>query len=184
MVTELDKLQRAKEYLEKLAEGFDPFTGEELAQDTVLNNVRLSRCFFYVADVLRQVIANGGSVGKAAANQTPFYITGEELARVNISDTPISVSVFVKAVNDAANVPARKKLSVLSVSNWLMKEGYLKMQEIEEGIHKRTLTEKSAGVGMSSELREGARGKYDIILYDKNAQRFLIDNIKDIIKGY
>ncbi len=46
MVTELDKLQRAKEYLGSLAQGLDPFTGEELAKDTVLNNVRLSRCFF------------------------------------------------------------------------------------------------------------------------------------------
>lgn len=59
MITELDKLNRAKEYLDKLAEGQDPFTGEELFNDKVLNNVRLSRCFFYVSGVLSPIIANG-----------------------------------------------------------------------------------------------------------------------------
>ncbi len=182
MITEMDKLQRAKEYLEKLAQGIDPFTDEELAQDTVLNNVRLSRCFFYVADVLRQVIANGGHISGAAGGQ-PFFITNEELARVEISETPIPVSVFVKAVNEAAFEPPRKKLSVLSVTNWLVKEGYLKSLETEPGSHKRVLTETSASIGMSCEQREGARGAYEIMLYDKNAQRFLLDNIKNIINA-
>jgi hypothetical protein len=49
MITELDKQKRAKEYLDKLAEGIDPLTHEPLPQDTVLNNVRLARCFFYVS---------------------------------------------------------------------------------------------------------------------------------------
>lgn len=181
MVTELDKLRRAKEYLEKLAEGLDPITGEELPQDTALNNIRLSRCFFYVSGVLGQVIANGGWIGKPGA-QEPFYITDEELARVNVSDTPVSVSALVKAVNDAVADPGRKKLAVITVTSWLAKEGYLKTQETEPGKHKKVLTDKSASIGMSSELREGTRGTYEIMLYDKKAQRFLIDNIPNILK--
>lgn len=182
MVTEMDKLERAREYLEKLAEGTDPLTGQELPQDTVLNNLRLSRCFFYVAGVLGKVIANGGNIGRAAGGQIPFYITEAELAKVSISDTLVPVSIFVKAANEAVSLPARKKLSVLSVTNWLMKEGYLKTVEAE-GSHKRTLTDKSESIGMSCELREGARGTYEIMLYDTQAQRFLLDNIKHIING-
>lgn len=182
MVTELDKLNRAKEYLDNLAEGLNPITGEELTQDTVLNNVRLSRCFFYVSGVLRQVIANNGRIGRPEVSNTPFYITDEELARVSVSDTPVSVSVFVKAVNDAACDPARKKLSVITVTNWLVKEGYLTAQETETGKHRKVLTDKSALIGMSSEMRENARGTFEIMLYDKNAQRFLIDNIQNMLK--
>lgn len=179
MVTELDKLNRAKEYLEALAEGVDPLTGEEMAQDTVLNNVRLSRCFFYVADILRQVIDNGGTVSRPGS-QRPFHITPEEISRVAISDNPVPVSIIVKAVNDAVADPGRKKLSVITVTNWLVKQGYLNEQETEPGKHRKALTQKSAMIGMTSEMRKGARGAYEIMLYDSNAQRFLLDNMKNI----
>ena len=59
-MTELEKLERARMYLDKLANGIDPLTDQELPDDTMLNNVRLARCFFYAADVLRRVIENGG----------------------------------------------------------------------------------------------------------------------------
>jgi hypothetical protein len=35
---------------------------------------------------------------------------------------------------------------------------------------------------MSSEMREGPRGIFEIMLYDKNAQRILIDNLPNILK--
>lgn len=57
---EMDKLKRARMYMEKLAEGIDPITDMELPSDTVLNNVRLSRCFCYVAGVLGKLIDAGG----------------------------------------------------------------------------------------------------------------------------
>lgn len=52
-MTELETMQRAKMYLDKLARGIDPITGQELPEDTVLNNVRLCRCFHYVSGVLQ-----------------------------------------------------------------------------------------------------------------------------------
>ena len=51
-MTELETMQRAKMYLDKLAQGTDPITNQEVPEDSVLNNVRLARCFFYVSDVL------------------------------------------------------------------------------------------------------------------------------------
>ena len=59
-MTELETLERAKMYMEKLANGINPIDGSMIPDEDVVNNVRLSRCFFYVADVLRQVIDNGG----------------------------------------------------------------------------------------------------------------------------
>ena len=61
-MTELETMQRAKMYLDKLAQGIDPISGQEIPNDSVLNNVRLARCFFYVSGILDQVIANGGRV--------------------------------------------------------------------------------------------------------------------------
>ena len=44
----------------KLAKGIDPITGSEAPENDVINNLRVSRCLFYVADVLGRVIENGG----------------------------------------------------------------------------------------------------------------------------
>lgn len=41
-MTELEILQRAKMYMDKLAQGVDPITDREMEDDTVLNNVRLT----------------------------------------------------------------------------------------------------------------------------------------------
>jgi hypothetical protein len=42
--------------MDKLANGIDPITDAELPGDSALNNIRLSRCFFFVSDVLRRAI--------------------------------------------------------------------------------------------------------------------------------
>ena len=79
-MTELETMQRAKMYLDKLAQGIDPITNQEVPEDSILNNVRLARCFFYVSDVLEQVIANGGVIGGKPKLQA-FSITMEQLSK-------------------------------------------------------------------------------------------------------
>ena len=81
-MTELETMQRAKMYLDKLAQGIDPISGQEIPNDSVLNNVRLARCFFYVSGILDQVIANGGRVISGEKN---FYITQEKISRLQPS---------------------------------------------------------------------------------------------------
>ena len=82
-MTELETVQRAKMYMDKLAQGIDPISGQELPEDSALNNVRLARCFFYVSGILEQVIQNGGQVG--AVEKVDFMITPEQLANVKVS---------------------------------------------------------------------------------------------------
>ena len=66
-MTELEKIERAKMYMDKLANGINPIDDTMAPDDDLINNVRLSRCFFFVSDVLRQVIENGGT--KSAVNK-------------------------------------------------------------------------------------------------------------------
>ena len=67
VMDEMERLKRAKMYMDKLAQGVDPITGVQMPSDTVLNNVRLSRCFFYVAGVLGRLIDAGGEDALAQA---------------------------------------------------------------------------------------------------------------------
>ena len=64
-MTELEKIEYAKSFIDKLADGINPLDDTPLREEDAANNVRLSRCFFYVSDILRQVIENGG-VGKSS----------------------------------------------------------------------------------------------------------------------
>ena len=59
-MTELEKIAYAKSFIDQLAEGVNPLDGTPIPEGDIANNVRLSRCFFYVSDILRQVIDNGG----------------------------------------------------------------------------------------------------------------------------
>lgn len=46
-MTELETMQHAKNYIDKLANGIDPLTDEIINDDSVINNVRISRLNLY-----------------------------------------------------------------------------------------------------------------------------------------
>ena len=107
-MTELETMQRAKMYLDKLAQGIDPITNQDVPEDSVLNHVRLARCFFYVSSVLDQVIANGGVIGQRVKTMD-FVITPEQMDRVQIQDYPVRIKEFTEAVYQAIQNSEMKK---------------------------------------------------------------------------
>ena len=59
-MTELEKIEYAKSFIDKLANGINPLDDTPIPEGDIANHVRLSRCFFYVSDILRRVVENGG----------------------------------------------------------------------------------------------------------------------------
>ncbi len=51
-MTERDKMLLAKSYVEMLARGRNPLTGESVQRDSVLNAGQIVRCLFYVAELI------------------------------------------------------------------------------------------------------------------------------------
>ena len=49
---ERDKILMAQDWVRKLANGINPLTGNAVKEDDVVNNVHISRCLFYVAELL------------------------------------------------------------------------------------------------------------------------------------
>jgi hypothetical protein len=144
-----------------------------------LNNVRLSRCFFYVAGVLSGKIEEYDKKPAQAGELPPFFITEEELGRVAITDVPVNITSLLKAIGDAA--PGRKRLAVTSVTGWLVQEGYLKPLTDNDGKSRKEVTEKGKTIGLFTEMREGPAGRYLAVLYPPAAQRFILDHINDIL---
>ena len=54
---DLQHVERARVYMQKLAQGINPLDDSPVPEQELINHVRLSRCFFFVADVLGQVLA-------------------------------------------------------------------------------------------------------------------------------
>lgn len=179
-MTELEKMQRAKMYIDKLANGIDPLTDKEVPEDTVVNQVRISRCLFYVSDILAKVIDNGGEVGrKVYVKQPPFSITAEQLSAVEISEVPVGVSIIAKRISDAAGENV-KSLPSTHISNWLVKNGYL-TENTYSGKKRKVVTAKGEALGIRTIESENFNGiSYMKNIYSAEAQKFIIANIIEI----
>jgi hypothetical protein len=183
MPTEIEKLERARLYIEQLANGVDPISGLELPEDSALNQVRLSRCFFYVADVLGQVIANGGQVQRATGSTSPL-LPPFELPMELREQIPIEQSVMIKrfteSINALADLSAMRKLKMTAFTGWLVAQGYLR-EDMFNGKRRKVVTDKGRAAGITDEQRQGQHGGYTATLYDENAQRLMIARLDEII---
>lgn len=176
-MTELETLERAKMYMEKLANGINPIDGSVIPDEDVVNNVRLSRCFFYVADVLRQVIDNGGVLPQKRQKKEPFALPVEKRKEFAFSDEPITISEIVKRINDLTLSENMTKLTTTVVMDWLISIDILRIELTAEGRSVKRPTSQGAMLGIGVEARNGLNGPYSVVVYDREAQQFLLDNI-------
>lgn len=177
---DMEKLNTAKVWIEKLANGINPLNDELVKDEDLINNVHISRCLFYVADLLGEIKV--GAADERRYRRT-FFLSSKDAANIHIS-TPDGIANFVKLVN--GYIPAdMKPLSAAQVIKWLRKEGIL--QEVPKGDgHKTNLpTEKGNSLGINIEvLRNSDRLDYQRVVYSIDAQRFLLNNIEAIAASH
>lgn len=176
-MTEFETLQRAKMYMEKLANGVNPIDGSVIPDEDVVNNVRLSRCFFYVADVLGQVINNGGTAPQKKIKKEPFSLPVEKRKEFSFSDVPITISEFVKRINDLTTSENMTKLTTTVVMDWLVSIEVLRVEPTAAGHSAKRPTAHGASLGIGVDSRVGMNGPYSVVVYDRAAQQFLLDNM-------
>ena len=180
-MTDIEIMQRAKLYIDKLANGVNPITDKPVSDEDCINNVRITRCLFYVSDVLRKVIENGG-ISESKEEKAPFYISQEQLSHYSISEKPISMSEMASRINDLADSTSMKKIRYSAFANYLINNGFLKEVEGEDGKTSKEPTEKGFEVGIIREERIGRTGRqYHVNLLTHKAQKFLIDNMSFIV---
>lgn len=185
-MTELEKIAYAKSFIDKLAQGINPLDDSPIPENDLANNVRLSRCFFYVSDILRQVIENGGTDKnqRSAASkkgQTPFAVTAEQLAGFEFSAEAIPVSKITQRLNALVDLTVYKNLRTTAVTGWLCKIGVLETIETPSGQNIKRPTAAGEQLGIYTEQRLGQNGPYTAVVYTLEAQHFIIDNMDAII---
>ena len=176
-MTELETLERARMYMEKLANGINPIDGAVIPEGETVNNVRLSRCFFYVADVLRQVIDNGGVTKQKKTERIPFDLPVAQRDAFAFSNQPLTISEIVKRINDLIPQEEMMRLPSTAFTEWLLSIELLCEEQSAMGKTVKRPTKRGEALGMALATREGRNGPYSVIVYHLEAQHFLLDNL-------
>lgn len=182
-MTELEMINRAKTYIDKLANGVNPLTDEPVSENDIVNNVRISRCFFYISDLLRRFAEGGFPEAAKKGKKQPFIITEEQRKRFEFSETPISVSEIARRFNSAVNTEGAVQMRYSGITFWLIESGLLSVDRREDGREVKLPTAVGMELGISQEVRSGANGSYTVVVYNENAQRYIVDNIDAILEA-
>ena len=184
-MTELEMIERARMYVQKLANGVNPTDGSEVPDGDVVNDVRISRCLFFVADVLRQVLENGGAAPAPKAEKKlqrlAFDITFKQRERFEYSDIPITISELARRLNALIDTENMTKLPYTAISSWLTGLGLLETVTLPGGKLAKRPTEEGLENGIAVVERIGQNGPYHAIVYNAAAQHFVLDNLDAII---
>ncbi len=192
-MTESQRVAYAKTFIDKLANGINPLSDEPLPEGDVANNVRLSRCFFYVSDILRREIERERRKERRAAGETaekkpapePFFITPRQVEAFQYSATPISVSAMCRKLNwlvrEEIGEKRMERLSFRRISTFLKKSGMIEWQEWEGGMMKWLPTSAGEEMGLTVQLWERYGRRTPMICLTETAQHFVMDNIEAVL---
>jgi len=183
-----EKIKKAKEYIEQLANGINPLDGMEIPENEGVNNVKISRCLFFVSGLLEESIncEKTKNYGEKEQKINPsqkrrFYISQEELcASFDFSEREISGSEIVNRINSLIDTDIMQKLKLKTINNWLLNMGLLEEEETERGKRKKpTEAGKELGIVQKQSFYSG----YLFTAYGRDAQHFIVDNIEAIISA-
>ncbi len=193
-MTEIDKLKRAQFIIEKLANGIDPITEQLVPEDDTVNNVKISRCFFYVSDILKELI-NKEETNKIEAKENeeepaeknkkrpifPFRLTQEQIRELKLSPRALSSSEIAQYLNSFIDQDTMEKITPNMINSWLLRLGLLENISHSDGRKRKTPSEYGKSIGISSEKRFGKYGGFTVSTFNEDAQQFIYDNLDAII---
>jgi len=176
MTTELDKIKRAKMFMDKLAQGQNPIDNGGIS-DSAITGEACRNCFTYTSRLLQKIIDNNGVIGIPPRTR-PFTIDQNQMDNIEVSEKPIGISELVKRINCVID------LDVISVSNfainrWLALKGYITQREDNKSI---VATFKGEQMGIITVTRTSFDGReYLQNQYGLDMQRFIISHISEIM---
>ena len=190
-MTESEKIAYAKMFIDKLANGINPLDDTPIPDGDVANNIRLSRCFFYVSEILRQAVERERKKEKKKLekelkkNRVPLSLTEEELQKFEYTDFPINSTLLARKINALAGDLRAKNMARLSrrnITKWFINMGMIEWREWEDGKYKRYPTKAGEEAGLVLKYWNSNGKNSPIIEFSKEAQKLVIDNIEAVIE--
>ena len=82
-----------------------------------------------------------------------------------------------------ADLETCNKLKYSSIVSWLISIEALELKETTDGKSVKRPTQRGMKLGITTEIRTGMNGDYTVVVYNNNAQQFIIDNLEAIISN-
>ncbi|MCQ1530181.1 hypothetical protein [Lutispora saccharofermentans] len=183
MNEELEKIQKARLVLQKIAKGINPVNGEQIEQESFLNDPRIIRCFYYVAEVLDNVAKGAYSSRRSGPGAAKFFITPEQKARVQFPEGKIGVNEFSKCINMCIDLNESKKLTGVELNKRLKALGILSEEQTEEGKTRTVINDNSKNYGFESEKKNYNGVEYEMVMINDKGKQYLLENIEEIMKA-
>ncbi len=178
-MTEQETIRWAKNYVDLLAQGIDPVTGLECPEDSTLNQAKVIRCLFYVSGILHGLLETREE-STPTRKSHPFWILPEHRSAFPFQNN-MGITEFVQQLGCLIQDPWMKKPKTTWFTGWLMEKGFLQEETDSSGKKRRVPTSAGYGIGLSVARRQGRYGEYQAVLYNRDAQQFLLDNLSDIL---
>ena len=179
---ELVMRERAKMYLDKLVSGINPVDNTPIEANNFILNPKIKNCFQFLSDYIGEVNAKECRRLQRGRMVNPFNLTPEQKLHIPIVDQAISVSEFADNVNSIVDDETVKPLKATSITAWLVDKGFLTVITDKDGKNKKLPTQAGLQIGIFTETRYSKKNtEYQAVLYTKEAQQFIADNIGEII---
>ena len=202
-MTELEKIAYAKRFIDDMANGINPIDGIPVPEEDILNNVRISRCLFYVSSVLEDVLKTGKKAKsrklkiKSAENEEkedkpektekpkkedkiPFLMTAEQIRLFEFCPFPISITNFCRNVNNLISNVDMQGVRYRHVTQWLLNAGLIEWVEWKNGHYKRVATEEGEAIGLILRIFTNFGRSSPVVMLTEDAQRFILDHINEV----
>lgn len=178
IMTDLEILKHAQEYITKLSQGINPLTDEPAAESDLVRIPKIQQCFAYVAGVLERDIeaveepASAISLGKGA-----FGITDEEKQALYSVESTVHLKDIADLVNSVAAKKGCYKFQPKWINDYLLSIGMLK-----EEYGRKIPTDEGKALGIIPQEKYSERiGTYYVNTFSPSAQQFILDNIDAVI---
>lgn len=178
---DIEKLNKAIIYVERMADGKAPYSNQP-TENEILNNPNVIRSMYFIKEVLEEVRANDGVIGrrtskvKIPASAFPF----EALDKFEYQSDK-SISYLLRQFKELTEDPDIKIISASKVNKWLEKNGFITKAVVNDSGGEGWLpTDKGEALGLITEQRGEPGREYTLTIYTKQAQEFLAKNLQRI----
>lgn len=183
MQVDLEKLEVAMKYIDRMADGKNPVKNLPVENDSILNNPNVIRCMYFIKEVLTAVKDSNGMIGEKVAKPSKSPFPYECLSSFQyIEDT--SITHFLAQLKSLSPDPNVRGIATKTVTSWLKSKGYLiDVMDKYTGKPHSEVTDAGLDFGLYMEERTSTRGDYLMIMYSQKAQEYLVANMEKIVNG-
>ena len=179
----VQKLQKAKLYLDMLAASMDPLT-QEFIDDEILQRKEIKNLLTYVSGVIEELIWNNGDVVNVSK---PMDFQASKLDKfvITLSDEPIQLTTLLARINKQVDARIMRRLGPSRIAEWLVDNGYLIREKVPvvRQISQLFTTESSEDfgivIGEKTNVKTGEIKSR--ILLTRKAQEYIVDNLESIL---